>query len=382
MYITPPGYAAALRAVGEMLYSLMLETPAEWPGWPESSTRTEMRAAVADLRHLQGFLRSVGSERELSSLDAEDALPVQPRGQARPASSGSSAGWIERELAGARCHGLGLETLLSPGRHAQRLGQGHARQKSAWEVAASRHGKASAGAFLAWAGDLYLTLQRAYHDAIQAHDDALNPVGYAEEVKRGRSGRGSGEGRASFTVHATAEQSIRWKRAAEAEGHRSAGTWLAAAADAYLRVRARAGQPLALAWHLGAFTARLMDGREVQVRGMVVAAVRRLPGHVSRAGPEQAAHPGTPPLRPHYRHAPKLPAVPRSCGGAGPRPPARRAAGLCPRGRAARPRSAVESSCKARLGSREPKAGPPDRPAAPPFSLVGGAPWGVQNASN
>jgi hypothetical protein len=74
---------------------------------------------------------------------------------------------------------------------------------------------------------------------------------------------------ASFTVHATADQSIRWKRAAEAEGHRSAGTWLAAAADTYLRVRARAGQPIALAWHLGAFTARLMDGREVKMRGVV-----------------------------------------------------------------------------------------------------------------
>ncbi|HEX4965998.1 MAG TPA: hypothetical protein VF173_34630 [Thermoanaerobaculia bacterium] len=74
---------------------------------------------------------------------------------------------------------------------------------------------------------------------------------------------------ASFTVHATAEQSIRWKRAAEGEGHRSAGTWLAAAADAYLRVRAKAGHPLPLAWHLGAFTARMMDGREVGVRGVV-----------------------------------------------------------------------------------------------------------------
>lgn len=74
---------------------------------------------------------------------------------------------------------------------------------------------------------------------------------------------------ATFTVHATALQSARWKQAAEAEGHRSAGTWLAAAADAYLKVRARAGQPIALAWHLGAFTARMMDGREVQVRGMV-----------------------------------------------------------------------------------------------------------------
>ena len=56
--------------------------------------------------------------------------------------------------------------------------------KSAWEVAARRHGKANAGAFLAWAGDLYLALHRAWEDAVQAHDDSLNPVGYAEEVKR------------------------------------------------------------------------------------------------------------------------------------------------------------------------------------------------------
>lgn len=74
---------------------------------------------------------------------------------------------------------------------------------------------------------------------------------------------------ASFTVHATAEQSIRWKRAAEAEGHRSAGTWLAAAADAYLRVRAKAGHPLPLAWQHGfRFRVCLMDGREIEVRGV------------------------------------------------------------------------------------------------------------------
>ena len=74
---------------------------------------------------------------------------------------------------------------------------------------------------------------------------------------------------ASFTVHGTAEQSIRWKRAAEAEGHRSAGTWLAAAADAYLRVRAKAGHPLPLAWRRGVnFRVCLMDGREIEVRGV------------------------------------------------------------------------------------------------------------------
>ena len=63
-------------------------------------------------------------------------------------------------------------------------------QKSAWEVAASRHGKASPGAFLAWAGDLYLALQRAWEDAVQTHDDSLNPVGYAGEVERRREREG------------------------------------------------------------------------------------------------------------------------------------------------------------------------------------------------
>src|SRR6476661_6795604 len=77
MYVTPPGYSTALRAMGEMLYSLLLDSPAEWPGWVESSTRTEMRAAVADLRHIQGFLASVGRERETSSLDSEDAYLSQ-----------------------------------------------------------------------------------------------------------------------------------------------------------------------------------------------------------------------------------------------------------------------------------------------------------------
>ena len=73
MYFTPPGYADALRTMGEMLHTMILESYNPWPGWPESSTRTEMRAAVADLRHMQGFLASVGRERELSSLDPEDA---------------------------------------------------------------------------------------------------------------------------------------------------------------------------------------------------------------------------------------------------------------------------------------------------------------------
>lgn len=74
---------------------------------------------------------------------------------------------------------------------------------------------------------------------------------------------------ASFTVRASLAQSERWKRAADLEGFPSAGAWLAEAADAYLRVRAKAGRPLPLAWRLGRFRVILMDGSEIEVRGKV-----------------------------------------------------------------------------------------------------------------
>jgi len=61
-------------------------------------------------------------------------------------------------------------------------------QKAAWEVAAKKHGMASAGAFLAWAGDLYLALLRAYQDAVQEHDDALEGPGGADRRRREREG--------------------------------------------------------------------------------------------------------------------------------------------------------------------------------------------------
>jgi hypothetical protein len=61
-------------------------------------------------------------------------------------------------------------------------------QKLEWETAARSHGKASAGAFLAWTADLYLALQRAYRDAVQAHDDSLEGPGGAERRRREREG--------------------------------------------------------------------------------------------------------------------------------------------------------------------------------------------------
>ncbi len=73
---------------------------------------------------------------------------------------------------------------------------------------------------------------------------------------------------AVFNVRGTVEQSARWKRAAEAEGYASAGSWLAYAADAYLKAKARAGRPLPLAWHLGRFRVAMESG-ESDVRGKV-----------------------------------------------------------------------------------------------------------------
>ena len=66
---------------------------------------------------------------------------------------------------------------------------------------------------------------------------------------------------ATFTVHADLRQSARWKQASEGEGFPSVGAWLAGAADAYLKARARAGMPIPLSWRKGRFRVELQDGR-------------------------------------------------------------------------------------------------------------------------
>ena len=74
MYFTAPGLNTALRQGAEQFFALLLEHSGGegWPDWQESSTRTELRAAVADLRHSVGFLASIGKERKISSLSPGD----------------------------------------------------------------------------------------------------------------------------------------------------------------------------------------------------------------------------------------------------------------------------------------------------------------------
>ena len=74
---------------------------------------------------------------------------------------------------------------------------------------------------------------------------------------------------ATFTVHATMAQSIAWKRAADAEGFASVGSWAAPALDAYLKARARAGRPIPLSWQLGRFPVLLDSGETVSLPGWI-----------------------------------------------------------------------------------------------------------------
>jgi hypothetical protein len=57
-------------------------------------------------------------------------------------------------------------------------------QKNRWSVAATRRGLATPGAFVAFAADIYLAVERAYLDANHEHHVSINPVSAAEEAQR------------------------------------------------------------------------------------------------------------------------------------------------------------------------------------------------------
>ena len=53
--------------------------------------------------------------------------------------------------------------------------QATASQKACWKAAAHRKGLATPGAFLAWAGDMFLELEEAYKKQLDRHRDECNP---------------------------------------------------------------------------------------------------------------------------------------------------------------------------------------------------------------
>ena len=54
-------------------------------------------------------------------------------------------------------------------------------QKARWKGAARRYGKGTAGAFLAWAGDVALAFLDAWERANVQHERDLNPRSYGAE---------------------------------------------------------------------------------------------------------------------------------------------------------------------------------------------------------
>ena len=72
MHFTQPGDREALEHIGKMLYDSALELSGKWPRLPESSTRAELRAVLADLKHAESFIATVAGSRHVASLGPED----------------------------------------------------------------------------------------------------------------------------------------------------------------------------------------------------------------------------------------------------------------------------------------------------------------------
>lgn len=81
LHFTDPEANETLRRLGDFLFNASLACAASWPHHPEGETRAELSAALADLRHLEGFLASVGKEHQVSSLSPADELLSQFAGR-------------------------------------------------------------------------------------------------------------------------------------------------------------------------------------------------------------------------------------------------------------------------------------------------------------
>jgi hypothetical protein len=69
-----PDDQGALRHLARMLHESSLEMARYAPPTAESATREEVRAAAADLRHIQGFLAAVARSQDEAALPPADTL--------------------------------------------------------------------------------------------------------------------------------------------------------------------------------------------------------------------------------------------------------------------------------------------------------------------
>jgi hypothetical protein len=99
LLFTDRGSNKTLRAFAIMLHGMVLEFGGRyWPRQREGETRAEVRAAVADLRHLQGYLVTLGQTQADFDLSPHEArLSIFAGGKA--AEVGRIADELEKELA-------------------------------------------------------------------------------------------------------------------------------------------------------------------------------------------------------------------------------------------------------------------------------------------
>jgi hypothetical protein len=72
LYVQEQSIKDLLRVIGRALFEAFLND--HLPEWPEGVTVAELRAALADLRHLQRYLAGVGREEEEAPLTEPETV--------------------------------------------------------------------------------------------------------------------------------------------------------------------------------------------------------------------------------------------------------------------------------------------------------------------
>lgn len=94
LYVSDPTANAALRRSSELLFDLILNFWGQWPDQPEGMLRAGLRAAVADMRCVQGFL----AELKEGGYDSAHEEHLAAVGVATAPEIGALADRIEKEL--------------------------------------------------------------------------------------------------------------------------------------------------------------------------------------------------------------------------------------------------------------------------------------------
>ncbi len=103
LHFSDPDANDTMRRLGNLLYSFVLQYWGEWPNHPEGLIRTQLRAAVADLRHAQGYLATL--DKEADGLEPHEQHLCRVAGKVSR-EVGRQADRIDQELGSWRGEGV------------------------------------------------------------------------------------------------------------------------------------------------------------------------------------------------------------------------------------------------------------------------------------